>query len=168
MTRNGPGRWLRHLWHEGRHARSAFPAAALDAIEARIGEGETRHSAELRFVVEAGLDLPQLARGVTARKRAEQLFGQLGVWDTEHDNGVLIYVLLADHAVEIVVDRAAARVVPDQEWRDICDAMARAFAQQRWLEGALLGIDRLNDLLAPLFPAGDANPDELPNRPSLI
>ncbi len=161
-------RWIAHLVHDHGHVRRAFPRETLDAIEARITQGEAQHSAEIRFVVEAGLGLVRLARGVTPRARALQLFATLGVWDTEGDNGVLVYVLLADHAVEIVADRAAARAIAAERWLEVCRAMTAAFAERRYREGALEGVERLNALLADAFPPGEHNPDELPNRPTIL
>src|ERR1700754_4189140 len=99
------GRTLRHLFSMRWRTRQRFSQAVLDDIEAAIHEIESRHSGEVRFVVETAFDLPELWRDLPPRRRAADLFGRLGVWDTAENNGVLIYVLLADRDVEILADR---------------------------------------------------------------
>jgi hypothetical protein len=163
-------RFYRHLIGEDFAARRAFPAPLRRRIAAVIGEQESRHTGELRFVVEGGLPPSAVLRGVEARERAVQLFSQLGVWDTEANNGVLIYLLLADRAVEIVADRGIHSRVGAQAWEIICGEMQRSFAEGRFEAGALSGLQAVSDLLAAHFPvgAGAANPDELTNEPTLV
>ena len=146
-------------------ARRAFPPAVRHRIGAAIGMQERRHTGELRFVVEGGLSPLAVLRGITSRQRAVELFAQLGVWDTEANNGVLIYVLLADRAVEVVADRGIHDRVGVQSWEIICGEMQRRFAEGRFEEGALVGLQSISDLLVDHFPAtaGQANPDELPD-----
>lgn len=166
-----PGRMLRllrHLHVHRGHLARAFPERALEQIEQAVVEGERRHSAELRLAIEASLPLGRVLAGVSARARAIEVFGSLRVWDTEGNNGVLIYVLLADHAVEIVADRAAARAIPDEQWRAAADAMVRAYRDEDFADGTVAAISRLDALLAQAFPPGQRNPDELPNRPAVL
>ena len=166
-----PGRWqrlLRHLRHDRGDLRRAFPAAALERIEQAVVDGERGHGAELRVAIEASLPLGRVLSGVAARDRALEVFGSLRVWDTDGNNGVLLYVLLADQAVEIVADRAAARAVPEQAWRSVAQALTAAYRGGDFLGGTLAAIDRLGELMAQAFPPGGRNPDELPNRPVVL
>lgn len=162
-------RWIRHLFDLGAAARY-FPAATLDAIQHAIGASEDRHRGEIAFAVEGSLSLAALQRGRTARQCAEEAFARLRVWDTEENTGVLVYLLLADHAIEIVADRGVAAEVDAAEWLPIIELMQQHFRAGNHLAGALAGIEAIGELLARHFPAGDArpNPDELPNRPVLL
>jgi uncharacterized membrane protein len=159
-------RLFRHWLHPDWLTRLAFPAAALDRIEAAVAEAERVQGAELRFVVEGALDTPALLRGVSARERALQVFSDLRVWDTEHNNGVLIYLLLADHDVEIVADRGLNGRVDADQWRAVCAQMETCFARGDYTQGALLGIERVAALLAQHYPAKPVG--ELENRPALM
>lgn len=167
--RTGVARWLHHLWIGPVHVRAAFPPDAMRRIEAAIAEGERRHAAELRFCVESSLDTAQLWRGLSARERALQVFAQFGVWDTEHDNGVLVYLLWADRAVEVVADRGAARRIDPAVWARACEALASGCREGRQVDGALACLATIGDALAAAFPAdGRDNPDELPNAPLVL
>ncbi len=161
-------RIFRHLITDYWSARRAFPAATLHAIEEAIAAGERLHSGELRFVVESSLSLGLLLHSTDSRSRAVRLFGELGVWDTEENSGVLIYVLLADRRVEIVADRGVDRRVGAGAWAEICRTMQDAFRARRFKAGALEGISAVCALLAKHFPADRSNPDELPNRPIVM
>lgn len=165
---NRLARWWRHLWCCDATVRRYFDADALAAIEAAIAQGETLHAAEVRMVIEPSLDMALLRDRIDARTRARALFAELRIWDTEHNNGVMLYVLLADRAFEIVADRAAARSVPDSRWQRICDQMAACYAQRDVLGGTLAAIEAIHAELAPSFPVGERNPDELPNRPLML
>lgn len=170
-ARRGFARWLRHLWIGPLHVRRVFPRDALARIEQAITEGEQRHRAELRFAIESSLDTGELWRGVTARDRAVDVFSQFRVWDTEEDNGVLVYVLWADHAVEIVADRGAVRRIDAAVWRDACARLAAACRAGQGPDGAMAALALINDALASAFPAhpdGRENPDELPNTPLVL
>ena len=161
-------RLLKHLFYPDWLARRVFPAATLERIEKEIAQSERRHRGELRFAIEAGLPLPALLRRVTPRERAHAAFGDLRVWDTEENSGVLIYVQLVDRDIEIVADRGVSAKVPPGEWEAICQAMESAFRERRFEEGTLAAIGRVTDLLAFHFPgrAGDVN--ELPDRPAVL
>lgn len=161
-------RWLRHLFMPPWAWRRAFPQSTLDAIEAAIHTSETSHGGEIRFAIENSLAGFRVWRGISARARAIEVFSQLRVWDTEHNSGVLIYVLLADHDIEIVADRGIARRVDAAAWESVAQAMEAAFRQGEFERGALAGIGQVSALLATHFsPAGD-NPDELANRPVIV
>ncbi|MCE5233087.1 MAG: TPM domain-containing protein [Mizugakiibacter sp.] len=160
-------RLLRHLF--AMPARRRFPAAAMDAIQAAIAAGEARHGGEVCFALEARLTLAELIAQRTPRQRAEQAFAHLRVWDTAQRTGVLLYLLLADHAIEIVADREVARHVPAVAWEAVCAAMRERFAADDWVGGAQAGIAATHDLLAAHLPpraAGAA--DELPDRPVVL
>ena len=161
-------RIARHLIAMPGAVRRAFPPAAMAAIEQAVARSETQHRGEVRFAVEAALDVSGLIAGQSARARAIEVFSQLGVWDTDDNNGVLIYLLLADRDVEIVADRGINAVVGAQEWEAICRAMEAAL-RRREFEPAVLGaIEAVTRLLARHFPprAGDRN--ELANRPVTV
>lgn len=161
-------RILQHLFAPHWIVSRAFPRAALKRIEAAIRESETTHDGELRFAVEAGLDLPPLLKGVTPRQRAHDVFSRLRVWDTEHNSGVLIYVQIVDRRIEIVADRGISAKVEQGQWEAICRRMEGAFRAQRFDEGALEGIREITALLARHFPAQAVNPDELPDKPVVL
>jgi uncharacterized membrane protein len=161
-------RWLKHLLYPDWLSRRAFPKKTLSAIEVAVQAAEAGHHGELRFVVEGSLDLRWLMRGVTARQRAIALFGELGVWDTEGNSGVLIYVQLVDHQVEIVADRGIAGKVDQGTWEAVCREMEAAFRAGHFEQGALAGIAATGRILQKHFPALGRNPDELDNAPRLI
>ncbi|GAB2592705.1 TPM domain-containing protein [Dyella jejuensis] len=146
-----------------------FPPALLDDMTAAIADGEPTHLGEVRFALESRLSPLAVLAGLDASTRARQVFGQLGVWDTEHNCGVLIYVLMSEHHIEIVADRGIAQRVKAEEWTAICAAMQDNFAAGQWRAGALHGITQVHALLAKHFPShGKARPDELPDRPVLL
>ena len=124
-------RILRHLLTPFWVLRRRYPESVLSQIERRIGDFERLHPGELRFVVEHALELGDLLAGLTPRERALEVFGLLRVWDTEHNNGVLIYVLHAEHAVEIVADRGLARCVPQADWDALCRQVETQFRAGR-------------------------------------
>ena len=161
-------RFWRHILMSPVLARRRFPPAAMEAIERETAAQEKRHRGEIRFVVEAELTTGQLWRDLGSRDRARQVFSEHGVWNTEENTGVLIYLLLADHRVEVVADRGITARVADTEWQSICRAMEAHFREGRFEEGAIAGIRAVSGLLALHFPARDQNPDELSNRPLLI
>ena len=166
---NRLGRLLRHRLLDESDARRALGPDALERITARIAASEQRHSGEIRVCVEAGLPLSYLWRNASARERAVSMFGKLRVWDTEANNGVLIYLLLAERTIEIVADRGIARHVPQAHWDGIVAAMREAFRAGRFEEGLMRAIEAVE---APLLrhhalAEGERNPNELPDRPHL-
>ncbi|MEJ0006848.1 MAG: TPM domain-containing protein [Steroidobacteraceae bacterium] len=146
-------RITRHLLTTHWQLHRAFGPATLEAIEAAVRDSEGRHTGKVRFAVESALHGRRLLRDQTAAERALEVFAGLHVWDTDHRNGVLIYLLLADRAVEIVVDRAAHRSVPPQIWHDICRQMESEFRAGCYQEGVLQGIRSVTDALHGSFPA---------------
>lgn len=164
------GRVLRHVLQTRRALRRAFTPATLDAIERAVHVGEQAHAGEIRFAIEAELDLPRLLRGQSPRERAIEVFSALGVWDTELNGGVLIYVLMADHAVEVVADRGIGSRVPAGAWAAICERMRQCYAADQFEAGSLEGIAAVHALLAQHLPAHGPGPrpDELPDRPAVL
>ena len=160
-------RWIRHLAASSRVKR-LFPGSALQAIHKAITAGEARHSGQLCFAIENSLPLRDLARNRTPRERAHEVFAQLRVWDTEHNSGVLIYVLLAERAIEIVADRGIAAKVSQSEWTSICERMQQRYAAREFERGSLDGITAVNDLIAAHFPPEPGKKNELPDRPVLL
>jgi uncharacterized membrane protein len=162
-------RILRHLFTDHLAVKRAFSRAAMRAIEKVIGEEERRHAAQLRFAVEASLPLGELLRGVHARARAIECFSRLRVWDTEHNSGVLIYLLLADRQVEIVADRGIHGKVGTTAWEAICGEMQQEFARGQFERGVVIGVRAISDLLAAHYPAGAGEkPNELPDKPVVL
>ena len=146
----------------------AFPRRSLIAIEQAIKTSETAHVGEIRFVVEGALDGTPLVRGQSARERAIDVFSQLQIWDTEHNNGVLIYLLLADRDVEIVADRGIHAKVGSREWEEICRTMETAFRQANYEGGVVSGIQAVTRHLMKHFPAFGAGRNELPDKPVVL
>jgi uncharacterized membrane protein len=166
------GRLLRHCAATHWRTRMKFPRAALDAIEQAIARAEQRHAGEIRFAVETALTPMHILNGVAPRVRALEVFAHLGVWDTEHNNGVLIYVQLADRNVEIVADRGFAGRVSSAEWEAVCRLMEAHYRAGRFREGSIAGVDAIGDLLSRHFPqnteAGAQSRNQLPDRPTLL
>lgn len=158
-------RLFRHFLTPDWVASRAFPPATMHSISTAIAQSETLHSGEIRFVAEAVLASRPLLHNQSARDRALEVFSELRIWDTENNNGVLIYVLLADHDVEIIADRGIAHKVERHAWEHICQDMERAFAKGEFEAGALLGIKQVAQLLVQYFPATTGNKNELENRP---
>lgn len=161
-------RFLRHVVMHPMKAARAFPATALDAIQREVENQEKAHRGEIRFVIEAELTTAQLWHDVDSRQRARELFASRGVWNTEENNGVLIYVLLAEKRVEIVADRGITVRVGTDQWQAICREMEGFFSAGRFEEGAIAGVRGVAQLLEKEFPGHGAKRNELPDRPELI
>lgn len=159
------GRLLRHVFFPQTRLRRAFPESTLGAIEQAIKASERAHFGEIRFAVESALEPGAIWRGESARERGMEVFAELHVWDTQHNNGVLIYALLADRDVEIVADRGVARHVDNAHWQGVCDSLRQAFARGEFESGSLAAVDAVSSLLAQHFPADGVNPNELADRP---
>jgi uncharacterized membrane protein len=168
MHASKAGRLWRHLVTDHWAARRAFPRSALKRIEEAIAAGERKHSGQLRFVVEAALPLHSVLRGELPRERALEVFGRLRIWDTEENCGVLVYLLLADRAVEIVADRGIHRRVGDRSWQAICRRMEHAYRERKFEDGAVAGIEAISALLAEHFPRTAPGANELPDTPLVI
>jgi uncharacterized membrane protein len=163
-----PARLLRHLGARARRTRALFTPAVLGEIEAAIAAAEKQHAGEIRFAIETALPWHVLWRGMTPRQRALALFSALHIWDTEHNNGVLIYVLRADRAVEIIADRGINARVSEAEWQRVCREVEQHYGAGRYLEGSSAAVAGVARLLRQHFPAGAAQGNELPNQPILL
>lgn len=162
-------RLLANMFEGWFQLRRRFPATLLDEITAAIAAGERMHHGEVRVAVESRLDPLAVLGGLDAAIRARQVFSQLRVWDTEQNSGVLLYVLLAEHRIEIIADRGIAARVGAAEWEAICATMRNHYGRGEWRQGSLDGIAATHALLLKHFPGNDrANPDELPDRPVLL
>lgn len=161
-------RVVKHLSAGRASVRRAFPRQALDAIEHAIRDTEALHDGQIRFAVEAALELSPVLAGQTARQRAIEVFSSLRVWDTEHNNGVLIYLLLADRDVEIVADRGIHTRLKTEVWEAICQKMEAAFRAGNFEGGVIAGIHAVGEHLAHHFPACDKKRNEMPDAPVLL
>lgn len=170
--------WLcvRHRWADEADTRKAVDAAMLERLRERVAASETRHTGEIRIYVEAGLPLSYLWRHLRerspvqalARERATAMFGHLRVWDTEHNNGVLIYLLLAEHEIELVADRGLNALVSAAQWQEMVRHMGSAFAQGRFEDGLTQALAEVSGPLVRHFPAQSTpNPNDLPDTPVL-
>jgi len=162
------GRLMKHLLTPPWLARRPFGRVLVDEIGGAVAASESRHRGELRFVVEGPLPIAEAWSGVSARQRAAELFASQGVWDTEENSGILIYVQLVDRRVEILADRGIAARVPQAEWDAICRAMEAAFKAGDYRGGALAAVARAGGLLVEHFPAGANNPNELSDQPLVL
>lgn len=162
-------RALRHRWLDESDTRKAMPPDLMDRLARRVAASEKRHTGEVRIYVEAGLPMSYLWRDATPRERAVAVFGKLRVWDTEDNNGVLIYLLLAEHAIEIVADRGLARHVAPDDWQAIVKRLGAALREGRFEDGLTQALEEVSALLVQHFPAaeGAANANELPDEPVL-
>ena len=161
-------RIVKHLLVTDGQVGRAFPRSTLNKIEAAIKASETEHVGEIRFVVEGGLDGTPLFKGHSARQRAIELFSQLRVWDTQHNTGVLIYLLLSDRAVEIVADRGIDAKVDAQAWSEVCRQMEAAFKQSNFEGGVVAGVQTVTQHLKQHFPSDSHNRNELPDSPVVL
>jgi uncharacterized membrane protein len=172
MTQPATNRFARvwrHLWLDQADARRAMPHQVVERLKARVSASEQRHTGQVRICIEAAWPLPDLWRGATARQRAVAMFAKLRVWDTEHNNGVLIYLLLAERSIEIVADRGLSRKVAPHEWHAIVEHMGAALREGRFEDGVTQALEEVSALLVQHFPAqpGERHPNELPDAPVL-
>jgi uncharacterized membrane protein len=168
--------FIKHLWLDASDAKHAIPPDMLKRLAQRVAASERRHSGEIRICVEASLPMSYLWRlgkhqsiGQVIRQRAVTMFGKLRVWDTEHNNGVLIYVLLAEHAIEIVADRGVARHVGPAQWQAMVARMASAFREARYEDGLTQALEETSAVLMAHFAEENSqgNPNELSDTPLL-
>ena len=168
---------IKHLWLDASDTHRAIPPDMLHRLAARVAASEQRHSGQIRICVESSLPVSYLWRlagketlGALTRQRAVMMFGKMRVWDTEHNNGVLIYLLLAEHAIEIVADRGLTRHVDNAQWQAVLARMANAFQQKRYEDGLTQALEESSALLMENFArtelAGDDS-NELPDLPLL-
>lgn len=162
-------RFLKHMMAGRWQVVRRFPASAMLNIEKAISDSECLHLGEVRFVVEAGLEWQELLQGVTPRARAIEVFSQLHVWDTEHNTGVLIYLMLADRDVEIVADRGIHSRVGEAAWKGICHQMETQFRQGEFERGVIEGVAAISMILQQHFPIQAAtNQNEMPDAPVVL
>lgn len=165
-------RVIRHAAATHWRTRMLFPSATLDAIQQAIARAESTHAGEIRFAIETALPPLHVLNGVTPRARALDVFAHLRVWDTEQNNGVLVYVLVADRSVEIVADRGFEGRVSPQEWQSVCGLMEEHFRAGRFQAGSIAGVEAIGNLLARHFPAQPGataqKHNQLPDRPTLL
>ncbi len=164
----GLKRIVRHLSTGRAKVQAVFPRHTLLAVEHAIRDAEGKHNGQIRFAVEASLELRPLLAGQTARQRALDVFSNLRVWDTEHNNGVLIYLLLADRDVEIVADRGIHAKLGQETWEAICREMEASFRTGKFEAGVLAGIHAVGEHLSRHFPARSGKPNELPDVPVVL
>jgi uncharacterized membrane protein len=155
---------IEHRWRE----RRIFTPKVLARIEQAIKAGEAMHSGQIRFVVEGALDGAPLFRDQPARERAIDVFSQLRIWDTEHNNGVLIYLLLADRDIEIVADRGIDARVGKDGWTKICSILEKEFRAGLFEYGVIKGIQEVSRVLAQHFPKQPGDTNELPDTPVVL
>jgi uncharacterized membrane protein len=172
----------RHRWLDESDVRRALPPDVLERLTQRVAASEGRHSGQIRICVEAGLPWSYLWRHVrqgvpvreVLRERAVMLFGKLRVWDTERNNGVLIYLLLAENAIELVADRGLNQCVSSAEWQALVQAMCQAFQGGRFEDGLARALDKVSAVLVANFPLDVIEPggrvrlNELPDAPVLL
>ncbi len=160
-------RLLQHRTYDEADVRRALPDAALKRLEQRVHASEKSHSGEIRLCIEAALPFSYIWKELSARDRALMMFGKLRIWDTEHNNGVLIYLLFAEHRIEIVADRGLNAKVGAAQWQSIIDTMRPALRAGQFEQALTTAIEAVDALLAEHFPlaAGQANPNELSDKP---
>ena len=161
-------RIARHLVQHHWRAKQIFPPKVLARIEQAIKQGESTHSGQVRFVVEGALDGRPLIRNQPARERALDVFSHLRIWDTAHNNGVLIYLLLADRDVEIVADRGIDAHVGTAGWEKICVEMETEFRAGNFERGVIKGIEAVSRELTRHFPPQGPQSNELPDVPVVM
>jgi len=161
-------RLIKHLCYPAWRLRRVLPRPAMDAITRAIQSSEGQHAGEVRVAIENNLSWGQLLRRLSPRERAIEVFSNLRVWDTEHNNGVLIYLLLADRAVEIVADRGVERRVEPGEWQRICGMMETRFRAGEFEAGLTGGIQAISEHLVRHFGGADPQGNELPDRPVVL
>jgi uncharacterized membrane protein len=165
------GRFVRHTTASHWRTRMMFPSATLDAIEQAIKRAEQTHAGEIRFAIETALTPMHILNDITPRAHALEVFSHLRVWDTDENNGVLIYVQLADRDVEIVADRGFRDLVRPAEWEAVCRLMEGHYRAGRFREGSIAGVEAVGNLLArhfPQSPESGSSRNQLPDRPTLL
>lgn len=161
-------RLVRHLSSTGNRARSVFPPEALRAIQVAIARCEQTHRAEIRVAIEAALPVADIVAGMTSRQRARQLFAHHGIWDTQENTGILLYVNLADHRVEIIADRGVEPLLDRQQWLSICQTITSGFSRGDHVAGVTAALQLLGDFLTTVLPASGTQDNELSNKPLLL
>jgi len=164
-------RLIRHRWMED--SSRLMDSAAIQRLKQRVAASEAQHSGEVRIYIESGLPNSYLMRPgairTITRQRALSQFGKLRVWDTEHNNGVLIYLLLAERTIELVADRGLNQFVTPQQWSAMVAKLGEALREGRYEDGLAQAVDEVSLTLQRHFPMqeGHVRPNELPDQPIL-
>jgi uncharacterized membrane protein len=161
-------RLFKHWFTTKSAAKRAFSPETLTAIKVAVADGEKEHRAEVRLIVEHCLPTAAVLGRLHPRQRAMELFSRYRIWNTEENCGVLVYINLADRAVEIVPDRAVARLITRDEWHAVCNTMTAGFAKGEFRDSSAAAMKQLNTLLKVHYPAGSAHPNQLPNQPIVL
>lgn len=161
-------RLLRHVFTTAAAGERAFPKSTLDHIQVTIAKGEDLHRAEVRMMIEAALPLYAVLRKTTSRARARELFSLYRIWDTEENCGILIYVNLADHKVEIIADRTIGCLISSEDWQAVCHTMTKDFACGIYHDSVIAALEQLNTLLHAHFPATQARRNQLSDKPMIL
>ncbi len=162
-----PRAW-KHLWFDERAAKCIFDRDGVDRIEAAVQAGERRHRGEVCIAIENRLDIYRVWAGITPAQRANKVFAQLGVWDTQENNGALLYFCLADHRLELRVDRGLSQVCSQAELQAVVDCATSYFRKSEYVEGTLAAIGALHTLIGSHFPWREGDANELRNRPFFL
>jgi uncharacterized membrane protein len=149
-------------------ARRHFPKQGLHALQDAISSGEVHHRGEVRLIIEAAMPLRKVARGMSARQRALDLFGTFRVWDTEDNNGVLLYLNLADRKVELIADRAAARAIEPAVWHHICKQLREGARRGDFVPATQKAIEAIHEQLTAAFPSNGTHDNALPDEPVML
>jgi uncharacterized membrane protein len=161
-------RLWRHLTTTSAFGRRTFPKHVLAEIQQAIADGEQLHRAEVRIIIEPALPLEDVLAGMHPRARARMLFSDYRLWDTEENSGVLIYLNLADHQVEIITDRGVGRLVQAEEWQSICDVMTRELRRGAYRDSTITALEKLNALLQQRLPADGRRENQLSDKPIIL
>ena len=165
-------RWWRHRWMPEHASEKALPPATAERLQQLVSASEVLHSGEIVLCVEAALPNSYLRRAgrvasvpVVIRERALAWFGKLRVWDTEHNNGVLIYLLLAERRLEIVADRGLARCVDHAQWQAVAQHLGQRLQEGDFDTGLTQAVQAVSAVLVQHFALapGQTNPNELGN-----
>ena len=161
-------RLFKHLFATSRQTKKYFPSTVLQQIEAAIAESEISHSGQIQVVIETTLSPYALFHQQTPRERAIEVFSLQKIWDTEHNNGVLLYLLMADHAIEIIADRGIHQVVGDDFWQKTCTKIENELKSGFFQKGVLTGVHEIDQILRKFYPSNVITPNELSDEPVII
>lgn len=173
-------RLWRHRWLDADDARRLLPPPAQQRLAQAVAASEQRHTGEICLCIEGGLPVSYLWRSwrqglsldTIVRQRALMLFGKLGVWDTEHNNGVLIYLLLAEQRIELVADRALAQQWPVEHWQELVQRLSGQLQAHRFESGLSECLNEVSQLLEQHFATNadtTSRPDnQIPNAPVFV
>ncbi|MBO3661256.1 TPM domain-containing protein [Acinetobacter variabilis] len=160
-------RWLKHFFYMPATKRF-FSKQDQHAIALAVEEAEHGHVGEIQVVIEGSLP-SRSAYYQDTLCRARQLFAELGVWDTEHNSGVLLYLNLCDHKVEIVIDRGIKQATTQDVWDEICQNIIQELKQGNYKNGVILGVKQIGEILNQYYDQkmNDLK-NELGNKPIIL